>query len=105
MAVITFVVLLGSGGTREENRQALCVGVLEKVVKGSTVTLLLGAWFAGRISCQSAWELGRKKILVIRNGEQRAVCCFTRKVQNHLLTNSSFYMAAGGISLFTFEVK
>lgn len=38
IAVITFVILLGSGGMREENMQTLCVGVLKKVaVTGAAV--------------------------------------------------------------------
>jgi len=69
------------------------------------VTLLLRTWFASSISCQSTLELGRKWILVIRSGEHRAVCCFARKIQSNLLMNISVYMAAGDMSLFTFNVK
>lgn len=47
IAVITFVFLLGSGGMREENMQALCAGVLKKVAfKKAAVILLLKTWFA-----------------------------------------------------------
>ena len=61
IAVITFVILLGSGGMREENMRTLCVGVLKKVaVKEAAVILLLRTWFASSISCQPALELGRK---------------------------------------------
>lgn len=47
IAVIIFVILLGSGGMREENMQSVCVGVLKKVaVKEAAVILLLKTWFA-----------------------------------------------------------
>lgn len=42
IAVIPFVILLGSGDMREENMHTLCVGVLKKVaVKEAAVILLL----------------------------------------------------------------
>lgn len=58
IAVITFVILLGSRGMREENMQTLCVGVLKKV---AAVILLLRTWFAGCISCHSTLEFRQER--------------------------------------------